>query len=99
MQQDDDGNVLDFLGEKILFFGSLFEKQDAQANNRTIPQSQHPSQILQIQNGFFHFSKAPLVAKKNIYYQIDYNLFKETKFQHEYLSSFFHPPSGQLQFA
>lgn len=92
--QDDDGGLLDFLGEKILVVGSLFDTDDSPSNGRTIPQNQHPYQALHLQNGFFHFSKTtPVATKKIVWFEVDYSLFKETKFQQEFASSVFHPPS------
>lgn len=98
LQQDEDGNVLDFLGEKILAVGSLFDNEDIPAG-RKIPYNQHPCQVLQIQNGFYHFSKvASVAAKPFVYVETAYSFFMENKFHQEFSSSVFHPPSASRSF-
>jgi hypothetical protein len=92
--QDPDLSISEFVFDRLLRIGGLFEDDDDDHDEIPLKSSQ-PLPSLHIQAGFLECYKPVIkvhvlpeaVAKPSC-------LFKENKFSREFSSSVFHPPSG-----
>lgn len=92
-KQDPDLNISEFVFEKLLYVGGLFEEDDDDMGDMPLKNPQ-PVQSLHIQAGFLECYKPSIkvqelpkmVAKPTC-------LFKENKFSREFSSLVFHPPA------
>ena len=93
-EQDPDLTLSEFVFEKLLCVGELFEEEDDDTPAKAPVKNSQPLQTLQIQAGFIEFPKPAMkmlelpqtVAKPTC-------LFKENKFTREFSSPIFHPPA------
>src|SRR5262245_42494272 len=92
-KQDPDLTLSEFIFDRLLCVGGLFEDDDNDLDNVPVKQSQ-PVQSLRIQAGFIECSKPairmqelPVIPAKPTC------LFKENKFSRDFSSPFFHPPA------
>jgi hypothetical protein len=95
-QQDPDLNICEFIFEKLLCIGQIFDSDD---DEDEIPQdlplkNQQPLQAIQIQSGFMDCAKAaikiqefPSVEEKPTC------IFREKMFSADFHAAVFHPPA------
>ena len=91
---DPDLNISEFIFEKLLFIGGLFEQGDEDEPVDMPAKYPQPVQILHIQTGFLYCYK-PIIKFQELPETIAKPtcLFKENKFAREFSSPVFHPPS------
>lgn len=93
-QQDDDMNISEFIFEKLLTIGELFEGDEEEEEEMPTQHQSIPLQIQTIQSGSLYCSriiiseqdKKPIPAKPSC-------LFIENKLSFDFHPSVFHPPS------
>lgn len=93
-EEDPDLTLGEFVFEKLLVVGELFDDDADEVPSKAPVKVPQPIQVLQIQAGFIEFPKpAPNVQEPTFLPSKPTCLFKETKFNREYSSPIFHPPS------
>lgn len=93
--QDPDLTLGEFIFDRLLCVGELFDDDDDDDDVNTIPlKNPEPIQALHIQAGFLECYK-PIIKIQEIPGPLAKPtcLFKETKFGREFSSSIFHPPA------
>ena len=93
-QEDGDMDISEFIFEKLLTIGELFEGDEEEEEDMPTQHQSAPLQIQSIQSGSLYCSKIiiseqdkkPMLAKPSC-------LFIENKFSSDFHTSVFHPPS------
>ena len=95
-QEDPDLSMGEFIFEKLLCIGQLFNDEDDADEPGSIPiQKQHPTQAMQIQAGFLECYKVTIKIQELPISPIKQICeFKDNKFGREFSSFIFHPPAG-----
>ena len=93
-REDPDLNISEFIFEKLLCFGELFEDEDDDDQDEIPLQNPQPVQSLQIQAGFLECAK-PVIKVQELPEKVEKPtcLFKENKFSRDFSSAVFHPPA------
>jgi hypothetical protein len=94
-RQDPDLNFGEFVFEKLLCIGQIFEDDEDADEPGNVPiQKQHPSQPLQIQTGFLECYKVVIKIQDLPVLPVKQTCeFKDNKFAREFSSFIFHPPA------
>jgi hypothetical protein len=94
--QDPDLNIGEFVFDRLLRIGGLFEDEDDDDDHDQAPlKDPQPFQSLQIQAGFWECYK-PVIKMQELPEAVAKPtcLFKESKFSREFSSPVFHPPAA-----
>ena len=94
-RQDPDLNFGEFVFEKLLCVGQIFEDDDDADEPGSVPiQKQHPLQPLQIQTGFLECYKVVIKIQELPASPVRQTCeFKDNKLGREFSSFIFHPPA------
>lgn len=93
-KQDPDLNISEFVFEKLLYVGGLFEDEDDDDMGELPLKNPQPVQALHIQAGFLECYKPVIKVQELPKTEAKPTcLFKENKFSREFSSSVFHPPA------
>ena len=93
--QDPDLDIGEFVFEKLLYVGRLFDYDDDEQEHNAIPlKDPQPVPALQIQAGFYECYK-PVIKVLALPQKIEKPscIFRENKFSREFSPSVFHPPA------
>jgi hypothetical protein len=93
-KQDPDLNIGEFVFDRLLRIGGLFEDEDDDDDQDVPLKNQQPVQSLHIQAGFLECYK-PVIKMQELPEPVTKPtcLFKENKFSREFSSPVFHPPA------
>jgi len=94
-KQDPDLNFGEFVFDRLLQVGSLFDDDDDDDDATQMPLANpHPVQSLNIQAGFLECYR-PIIKMQELPDKVEKPtcLFRENKFSREFISSIFHPPA------
>lgn len=94
LQQDDDGNVFEFIANDILNMSSLFEDEDEPRAPLSQSQDHSPFPTIQITPGFL-FCTHSVQEEKEEQFTIPhvYSVFVSNKYKLDFSSFVFHPPA------
>jgi hypothetical protein len=95
-REDPDLNISEFIFEKLLCFGELFEDEDDDDEPEDMPLNDpQPVQSLQLQAGFLECNKPVIKMQELPETPVKPTcVFKENKFSREFSSAVFHPPAA-----
>jgi hypothetical protein len=93
-KQDPDLSISEFVFDRLLRIGGLFEDEDDDDQDEAPLKDPQPVQSLHIQAGFLECYK-PVIKMQELPEAVvkPTCLFKENKFSREFSSSVFHPPA------
>ena len=94
LQEDSDGDVLEFITNDMLNIGGVFEDEDNDKGSTNSQQQEHPLQPLQITPGFLYCAQSLLYEEKEQTLEPRvFCRFVDNKYKQDYSSFIFHPPT------
>ncbi len=92
-EEDNDIDVGEFILNKLLVVGELFDRGD---DDHALPKNHQPEpmQVLSLQSGFLYCNKIITVLNEKPVPVKPTGLFKENKFSFDFHASVFHPPAA-----
>lgn len=94
-QEDDDIDLPEFICNKLLVIGELFEEEEAPVNHPNRHKEEIPLQVQTVQSGSLFCNKAIVVEDGNKKQPVKPTChFRDNKFSTDFIAFIFHPPAS-----